>query len=305
MKRLKKGPELRMPELKVPDFVADVFYDLHDRRLLAPIALVIVAIVAVPFLLGGGSERSPAEPGVGAAISGVEAESAKAASLTVVEAKPGLRDYRKRLADRRPTDPFKQRYTAPDLEGSELGSPTESSSSSSTTVTNNSSSEATTISTETTTTPAPSSSPSSPPTTQPAPSGGGSGKRHLTFFAWSIDVWISKAGGKDAAPSAEPEANAKHKVLPQTPLPGEKAPVVTYMGLSRKAAEKHAAKALLLVSDDVKSVSGEAKCAGTGGEGCQLFEVAPGSPLTFVYGANETRYTIKVLKIALAVTGHS
>lgn len=303
MKRLKKGPELKMPELKVPDFVADLFYDLHDRRLLAPILLVVVAIVAVPFLLGGGSESPPAGPVAGAATPSAEAETAEAASLTVVEAKPGLRDYRKRLAARKPTNPFKQRYTAPQLSGAELGPQTESSSSSSTTVTNSSSSEATTISTETTST-APSGSPSSTPTSQPAPSGGG--KQRLIYFAWSIDVWISKGGGKDAAPDAEPETNAKHRVLPQTPLPGEKAPVVTYMGLSRKAAEKHAAKALLLVSDDVKSVSGKAKCAaGAGGEGCQLFEVAPGSPLTFIYGANETRYTIKVLKVALIVTGHS
>ena len=302
MKRLKKGPELKMPELKVPDFVADLFYDLHDRRLLAPIVLVIVAIVAVPFLLGGGSESPPARPAVGIATPSAESE-AKAASLTVVEAKPGLRDYRKRLAGRKPTNPFKQRYTASNTGGGELNQAEDSSvSSTSTTLTTSSSSNTTSISSETSTT-APSSSPTSTPPSEP-PSGGG--KHHLTFFSWTIDVWISKAGGKDAAPNAEPETNAKHRVLPQTPLPGEKAPVVTYMGLSRKAAEKHAAKVLLLVSDDVKSTSGEAKCAaGAGAEGCQLFEVAPGSALTFVYGANETRYTIKVLKIALVVTGHS
>ena len=55
MKRLKAGPELKMPDLKVPDFLVDLYWDLRDRRLLPLVGLAIVAIVAVPFLLGGGS----------------------------------------------------------------------------------------------------------------------------------------------------------------------------------------------------------------------------------------------------------
>ena len=47
-----------MPELKVPPFLIDLYYDLRDRRLLPLVALVVVAIVAVPFLLGGGSEEA-------------------------------------------------------------------------------------------------------------------------------------------------------------------------------------------------------------------------------------------------------
>ncbi len=302
MKRLKKGPELKMPELKVPDFVADLYWDLRDRHLLPLIALGVVAIAAVPFLLGAGSETPPAEPAAGAATASAEAEAAEAASLTVVEAKPGLRDYRKRLADRSPTDPFKQRYTAPSTEGAELGSQTEGSSSTAGTVTTSSSGSSTSGTTTTTSSGSPpsTSSPSGSPS-----SGGGDGKPHLTFFTWAIDVRISKSGGKDASPDDSQEPSVKHKVLPQTALPGHKAPVVTYLGLSRKAAEKHhAAKALLLVSDDVKSISGETECA-SGGEVCQLLEVEPGFPITFVYGANETHYTIKVLKIELVVTGHS
>jgi hypothetical protein len=302
MKGLKRGPELKMPELKMPDFVTDLFYDLHDRRLLAPIALVVVAIAAVPFLLGGGSESPPAEPG-GATAATAEREIAEAASLTVVEAKPGLRDYRKRLASRKPTNPFKQRYTAPDTSGAEL-SETDSSSSTATTVTTGGSSEATTVSSETTTTPNDSPSTTSPG--KPSSSGGGDGKPHLTFYTWGINVWIAKHGGKSADPGDKGESGVKHKVLPQTSLPGEKAPVVTYLGLSRKAAEKSHAKALLLVSDDVTSIEGETHCAArSASEVCQLLEVEPGFPVTLVYGANETRYTIKVLKIELVVTGHS
>jgi hypothetical protein len=306
MKRL--GPDLKMPDLKTPDFLVDLFYDLRDRRLLAPIALVVVAIAAVPFLLSGGSDESTPTPAVGAATAPAEAGTAKAATLTVVEAQPGLRDYHKRLAARKPTDPFKQRYTAPNTAGAELNqTESSSSSSSSTTITTGGSSE-TTISSETTTSP-PTSAPSGPPTSTPPSTptpAGGAGKPHLTFYTWGIDVRISRSDGSDAAPGQSQEPSIKHEVLPQTALPGPKAPVVTYMGLSRKAAQKHAARALLLVSDKVTSVLSEAKCVSGGdGKSCQLIEVEPGVPVTFLYGANETHYTIKLLKIELVVTGHS
>lgn len=300
MKRL--GPDLRMPDLKPPDFLADLFYDLHDRRLLAPIALVVVAIAAVPILLGGSSEEpSPAQ---GLAAPG-ELETGRTASLTVVEAKPGLRDYRKRLAAGQPTDPFKQHYASPELEGSELNSQTESSTSSTTTVTTGGSSEATTVSSDTTTVNSPPSYTPTPNTPSPSGGGGGDGTPHLTFYTWTIDVWISKSGGEDADSDDSQEPSVKRGVLPQTSIPGPKAPVVTYMGLSRKAAQKHhAKKALLLVSDEVTSVSSKARCV-SGEEVCQLLEVEPGLPITFVYGANETGYTIKLLKAELVVTGHS
>ncbi len=304
MKRLRKGPELKMPELKVPVFVSDLFYDLHDRRLLAPILLAVVGIAAVPFLLGGGSESPTAGPVAGIVTPNGEPGATETASLTVVEAKPGLRDYRKRLAGREPADPFKQRYTASDTASAELNQSEDSSvASTSTTLTTTDSSDGTSISSETTTT-GPSASPPSASPSEPAPSDGG-GKHRLTFYTWGIDVRIVKADSQSTDPSEKVEPGVKNKVLPQTSLPGEKAPVVTYMGLSRKAAEKHhTPKALLLVSDNVTSVQGKAKCV-SGGEVCRLLEVDPDVPLTFIYGANQTRYTIKVLKIALVVTGHS
>jgi len=142
MKRL-KGPELKVPELKVPDIVADLFYDLRDRRLLPLIALVLVAIVAVPFLLGGGSEEAAVPPPVAAAAMAAKS-GAEGPHLTVVRSKPGLRDYRKRLAGREPTDPFKQRYNGPVLTGAELKSQSPTSTSSSATIESTSPTTATT-----------------------------------------------------------------------------------------------------------------------------------------------------------------
>jgi hypothetical protein len=283
MKRI--GPELKMPDLEVPPVLADLFHDLRKRGLLPVVGLVLVAIVAVPLLLGNHSAEEEAEPVVPQAA--VATPSATSSShLAVVEAKPGLRDYHKRLGHRKPTDPFKQRFTAPVVNGSPATVRTGGSSS-------------TTVST----TEGPSGSGESPaegaPSTPPS-SGGGevAVTHHLTFYTIAIDAKITKAGGgKDGNASKQPESSIKHEVPPLTALPGDKAPVVTYMGPSQKG------KPVLLVSTDVRSEFGEAICL-SGSEVCQLLELELGMPETFVYGANETRYTINVLKIEKVVVGH-
>jgi hypothetical protein len=271
---------LKGPQLKVPRFLVDLFYDLHDRRLLPLVALVIVAIVAVPFLLGGDSEEV-APPPAGGSASMSSTPGSQAAQLTVIEAAPGLRDYRKRLADRRPTNPFEQRYTGPVLKGSKLGSQT----STSTSLPTAGSTSADTTTTTTTTTDVPPS---------PGDGDGNGGPRHLTFYTFAIDVKIVRTEGK--GPS---DSSIRRGVKPATPLPGEKAPVVTYMG-----AKAREGKALLMVSNNVKSMFGDGKCL-SGTDTCQLIEVEPGFPQTFVYGPNDVRYRVNVLKIEPVVTGHS
>jgi hypothetical protein len=305
MKRPKAGPELKMPELKAPDFLIDVFYDLRDRRLLPLVALAIVAIVAVPFLLGGGSAKPPPAPLGGPAP---EPAGSGTSTLTVVQAQPGLREYSKRLRARTATDPFKQRYTAPDLAGTKLGSGAESSSGSSgsatstnttkvtKTTTNTSSGGTTKTTTEST---APGGEPTAPGDESTAPGGGGTASPHLTLYSFAIDVKILRTtstpdGGKD---QSAPEV--RHRVIPPAALPSEKTQVVTYMGISPKTR-----RPLLLVSDAVTAVFGEAKCL-SGAESCQLLEVEPGLPMTFVYGPDDARYKINVLKVEPVATGHS
>jgi hypothetical protein len=278
--RRPKGPELKMPELRVPRFLVDLFYDLHDRRLLPLVALALVAIVAVPVLLGGDSEEIAPPPLGSAAIS--SAPGTGAAQLTVVESAPGLRDYRKRLSGRTPTNPFKQRYTAPVLKGAKLNPQTTTSSTSTTT------GEEITTTTTTTADVGPSPGPSSQ---------GGTGQGNepgLVFFSFAIDVKIVRLeDGRAGDPSL------RRRVMPTTPLPGEKAPVVTYMGAKAKEG-----KALLMVSNKVKSVFGDGKCL-SGTDTCQLLEVETGFPQTFVYGPNDIRYRINVLKIEPVITGRS
>jgi hypothetical protein len=292
MKRL-KGPDLKMPEVRMPDFLADLFYDLRDRRLLPLVALVLVAIVAAPILLSGGAEETA--PPSTATVGPVAGESAtEAAQLTVVEAKPGLRDYRKRLKERTPTDPFEQRYSGPIGGGGQLKD--EASTSETLPATGG---EPSTISP-----PAPSEG--SPPSGPPASGGnggnggGGASGPRLTLFTFAIDVQISRTETKKDGSVEMGEPTIRHRVLPTTPLPGEKAPVVTYMGVSTKNGKK----ALLMVSNNVKSIFGDAKCL-SGTDTCQLLEVEPGFPETFVYGDNEVRYKINVLKIEAVISGRT
>jgi hypothetical protein len=285
MKRI--GPELKMPDLKnakVPPFLSDLYYDLHDRRLLPLVGLVLVAIVAVPFLLGGGSEEEEAPP---AATGAAPALGAHASSLTVVEAQPGLRDYRKRLAHRQPTDPFKQRFTGasgetglPDQEATGSGGDAS----------------------ETSSSPTPSSS--GPATEAPPSSSGnggggttGSGEPELRLFTFAVDVKIvathTTADGKKD--KSEPEV--RKEVIPPAPLPSGKSQAVTYMGISPKTK-----KPLFLVSDDVEAIYGEPKCI-SGSEKCQLLEVDLQMPTTFVYEPTNTRFKINVLKVEPVLKG--
>lgn len=288
MKRLKKGPELKLPQVKAPAFLTDLYLDLRDRRLLPLVALVVVAIVAVPFLLG--SDPEPVEPPSGV-VESVESAGASSANLTVVEAKPGLRDYRKRLQGS-PTDPFEQRYTSPELTGAQLGDGEGSGgggggekTSKSTTDGGSAPGDDVTIVNE--------------PGANPGRGGGVDPDRPgLTFFAWGINVRIEKTVG-----GAKEKPVVRKRVLPQSPLPGEKEPVVTYMGPA-STDKKVNGKVLLLVSDAVSEIASDARCL-SGDEVCQLLEVTPGFPVALTYGENEARYSINVTKLQLVITGHS
>jgi hypothetical protein len=276
MKRL--GPDLKMPELKAPDFLVDLYWDLRDRRLLPLVALVVVAIVAMPFLLGGDSDEPTlpvSPPSVEAPSAG--ASGADAARLTVVEAKPGLRDYRKRLQRRTPTDPFKQRHAGPVLDGAQLNSQSATLSGGETSVTTTESGSTVTETPE--------------PSGGASPPAGGGDDPGLKFFEFVTDVQISRTETRDDGSEVMGEPEVRRGVRALTPLPGAKTPVVTTMGVNIVRE-----KVLFMVSPDVTSLFGDAHCV-SGTEACQLLEVKPGFPLTFVYGPNAVRYKIKVVKV--------
>jgi hypothetical protein len=281
MKRL--GPELKKPEMKVPPVLKDLFEDLRDRRLLPLVGLLVVAIVAVPFLLG----QDPEEEGP---VNGGPEIATPASQLTVVQATPGLRDYRKRLRARTPTDPFEPRFTSPMLKGTQLNDPPPASEEGSSNGGGASLDDALSGATG-------GSEPTDGGNEAPA-DGDTNGKPQVTVVAWSVDVAIKRSGGateEARKKSAKAKAYMKLGVLPQTALPSEEAPVVTYLGPAREGTGV-SGKALFLVSRDVVSVFGDVYCA-EGDEVCQLVEVAPGASVSFVYGQSEVTYTIAVRSI--------
>ncbi|HKI65786.1 MAG TPA: hypothetical protein VJ989_00785 [Solirubrobacterales bacterium] len=298
-----KRPSLKAPEPKAPAFLTDLFYDLRDRRLLLPIALVLVAIAATPILLGQGSEPKLPAAAEGAIAALKEESRQETSTLTVVEAKPGLRDYRKRLRDRTPTDPFKQRYTAPVLKGAELNEPKDESGGGSgggsgeeQGSTGSTGGEADSGSSKAATGGAPSGESGS----AGGNGGGGNGgdKKHAVLFSFAVNLQIVHTTGNEAdgnKKTSEPEV--RKEILPTTVLPGKKKQVVTYMGLSPKTR-----KPLFLVSTDVSGVFGEGKCV-AGTDNCQLIELEPGFPETFEYGEDNERYKFKVTDVKLVIKG--
>lgn len=296
MKRV--GPELKVPNLKqvkVPKFASDLYYDLHDRRLLPLVALILVAIVAMPFLLGSDAEVGEEPP---ASLGAVPTEGAQASKLTVVEAHPGLRDYRKRLSDRTPTDPFKQRFTGA-AEGGQLPNVdsglTDPGSSAGSGSGGSGGGEPTYI---------PPTDLPSEPVPQPvpvAPGGTGGGEDEdgdgipdgATLYTYVLDLEITKIRPKPNGGVEKTEPKLRNDIKAPQPLPGPKAPVVTYLGLGAKEPRKP----LFLISPDVTAIYGEVECV-AGTDSCQLIALERDFPVTLVYGENDVRYKIKLLDIA-------
>lgn len=267
---LKKGPELKLSEIKVPDFLLDVYYDLRERHLLPVVAILLVALVAAPFVLGRGSGEEAEEAPVAVASAG--AATASQSGVLVAKAAPGLRDYRKRLAEETPKNPFKQQYAGGEGEGGGEGSSSEEGGAS-----------------------------TGGETTEPIePTGGeGSGGEdepeggHLQYYSFAIDVRVTPMS-KDKKDKPEPSVR---RDLPElTMLPSRKAPALTFLSVTKD--EKNA---VMLVSDKVTGLFGDATCA-VGAEACQLIVLKPGIPETVVYGADSRTWRIELLEVHLLKT---
>src|SRR5262245_29251219 len=213
---------------KIQKFFGDVIYDLRSRGLLPVVIVVLIAMVAVPILIsrgGNGSSSATLQPTAGAAQAPPET---KAAVVSYTPA--GIRNYKQRLDDLSPKDPFRQQFAHSAAAASQLSS---------------------TVTTTTAATGSGSASPSSDSTITGG-TGGGSGrqtgkkkskkKSAKTTYSYSVTVM---AGEADA--TLTPFKN----VASLTPLPSQTAPVVLYWGLSSDFRT-----ALFLVSNKVDTLSG-------------------------------------------------
>lgn len=270
MNFLKKGPEIKLSEIKVPGFVQDVYYDLKDRHLLPVAVILLVALVAVPIAISGNSssEEGPSTrtPEAGASQLG----SAKTTGALVAEAAPGLREYKRRLNHEQARDPF---YNETAESSSEAGGSGEAGAGESTGGSSTSSESF------------------SLPESESAPSESGGGETttesRMTYYSMAIDVRIT--GG-----SGENKKTTVRKNQPElTMLPSRETPAIVYMG-----STKDAKKAVMTVSSDVQAIYGDAKCA-LGSETCQLLVMEVGMPVTFVYGGSGKTYKIELVKVHL------
>ena len=84
-----------------------------------------------------------------------------------------------------------------------------------------------------------------------------------------------------------------------TPLPGEKTPVVTYLGAQRE--ERQHGRCFLVSARSSRSSAKPSASPATTPASCSKSNRA--FPETFVYGANDVRYKINVLKIEPVVAG--
>jgi len=219
-----------------------------------------------------------------------------AQSLTVVKAEPGLRNYKKRLAHRSPTNPFKQRFAGPQgLKAAQLNSqptttpPIETSESSSSESSTTVESEATTV---TESGGAGSGATGGNPNKDGLPNG-------ATTFSLAVTLQITRIETKPDGTVDKKGPTLYKEVQAPAPLPGEKTPVLTYLGMASKNHEP-----MFLVSTDVTAIYGEANCIAGAGT-CQLIELEKGFPVTFVYGDNGVRYKINLIKDTPVIDGHS
>lgn len=273
---LKKGPEINLKEIKVPEALQDLYYDLKDRHLLPLVALLIIAIVAVPIALGqSGSDEPEADASAEAAIATASLAQGGSGEL-VAKATPGLRDYRKRLNRMESEDPFAQQFDTVEGEGGSDGSAGGG--------------------TESAETPSlPVDEPSSPSLSPPVDGDGEPDPEQLQYFSYAIDVRIVPGSSPDwEGGSGKPQVRRN---LPElTMLPSRDTPAIVYMG-----STKDGKKAVMMVSSNVEAIFGDGKCA-LGSDSCQLLLMEPGVPTTFVYGGEGRTFKIELLKVHLVET---
>lgn len=259
--------------VKPPKFLADLYADLRDRRLLPLVALLLVAIVAAPFLLAGKGEdeESPATVSPGGAQS---EEAAAAASFTVVPEQAGLRDFRRRLGHREARNPFAQPQVG-SQEGGEGGGGEAGETGGSSSGESGGAVEA-----------------------EVGGGSGGSGPTTITQTTTTTDVVVesnvtsyelkARAGFLD-------DVKERDGIAPMTTLPSAKNPVLVYIG---PAKDKKGA--IFLMTSNVTAFYGKAKCV-LDEQTCTTVELKPDQSATFAVGYGDTRFKLILQKIVPVV----
>jgi hypothetical protein len=274
-----------MKKLEPPRFLSDLYRDLRDRRLLLPVAALLVAIVAVPVMLKSASDAAPPPA---APASADEDGTAVAPAVLVEDA--GVRDYRKRLDELKETNPFEQKYALPTPESVALegqGGASDVSAAAAGTGGSSSSLESTadggldaasagssSVTTDTTVTEPGGGEVETSPTEEAEPP-----KAEVRFYAGRIDVTVGELG------DAKRVDGVRYLEL----LPSKSRPVVAFLGLAPGGES-----AVFSVARDVVETDGEGSCAPKQPAPCQFVTLEAGEEQTFKY-ADGTTFRLRLL----------
>jgi hypothetical protein len=243
-------------------------------------------------VLGGGSEPAPPPP----APAALEADAGDAVAPAVLVSDPGVRDYRKRLAQLKESNPFTQKFALPDPEKAALESvstepsgsadATSGGSVSSSVSSGSSDTSVTDTVTDTSTTSSSGSSSSVTESTDTTVTTDTSDANHskppktiTRFYAGRIDVVVGPQG----------DTKRIDDVRDLEFLPSEKTPVVAFLGLSHGADA-----ALFSVSRDVVATDGDGGCSPKPPAACEYLTLREGDQQTFSF-ADGTTYRLRLL----------
>lgn len=266
-----RGPQLRRgPQIKAPQPVVDLYADLRDRHLLPVVAVLVLAMIAVPFVFGDSSDSGEA-PVAAAAPPPVDTGPA---ALTVSAAPdPGLRDYRRRFGGEE-KNPFVQQYP-PEASGSgsDSGDGDGDSTGGDTAEVSVSETGDGTVEVDV------------------SPSGGGSsdgGAGELPpgvrFFGFRPDIRFGKAGSGKLA---------LHKELPIGTVLPKRQGVALFLGVTENGN-----RALFSISPRVVMVKGAGSCIG-GKKRCEVLSLKKGQAATLVGAAPLPVYRLAIVDIEL------
>jgi hypothetical protein len=260
-----------MTSFQSPEMLTDLYRDLRDRRLMPLVVVLLVGIAVVPMALS--SSGQPAAPSV--APPSPVAQKSKAPAQQVVVSDPGVRDYKRRLRDDSPADPFVQKFVSPPAGTGATQSAAPGSTSSASTSTGAGAAPET-------------------GSTAPPPSGGSAPQPQTEsrFYQYRIKVRAGKLGE---------DLKVYDSVGGLKKLPSDNVPALAFLGVTTDSSFQPT-RGVFLVSSAVSSLDGEGSCT-FAGTYCQLLSLKPGEHEDLVWTDGEV-YRVELVKFVTVVRKH-
>ena len=269
-----------MSKIQPPQFLSDLYRDLRDRRMLLPVAALIIAIAVVPIGLAKSTPEAVPPPPVAEGGQG-------AAEPAVLASDVGVRDYKKRLEQLKSSNPFDQKFSAPPPESVAIGIQDDPSAATTETI----DPAATSTETATSTTPStvdpgpPSTVNPGPPTQPPAVQDPDSmPEPAIRYYSSRVDVTIGPLGETKAIEGA--------RALDM--LPNEKRPVALFVGITETGDS-----AIFLLAPYLTAGEGEGSCSPKPVEACEFLTLKEGESRILNDPVDGTAYRLGVNGIHL------